>query len=115
MRAIFIHRKAGAFRCQFEKDAAGFREVNRLEPEAIDHGRGSRAVFRDAFAHLELMRLIVDAPSEMMNAARPPRAAIRGRLFAKVDVRSRFSAAHAIAMPAILRAELREAHRFGKK
>src|SRR5437016_8222339 len=115
MRAIFIHRKAGAFRCQFEKHAAGFREVNRLEPEAIDHGRRTRAVFRDAFAHLELVRLIVDAPGEMMNAARAPRAAIRCRLFTKVDVRSGFSATHAVTMPAVLRPEMRETHRVGKK
>lgn len=115
MRAIFIHGKTGTIGGEFKKNAAGFREINRLEPKAIDHRRRTRAALEHARANFQLMRFIVHAPGQMMNAAGALRAATRRRHFVKINVRPGFSVADAVAMPSVFDAEVGEPHRLGKK
>src|SRR5438477_10972080 len=115
MSAIFINGESGTIGGQFKKNATRFEEINGLEPKSIDHRGRARAVFHHALAHFELMRLIVDAPGDMMNAARPPSTA-SGRLhFLKINIGPGFSACHTVAMPAILRSEMGETHRVRKE
>src|SRR2546430_2258573 len=93
MRAVFINGEPRAIRGQFEKGPTRFQEINGLEPKAIDHRRRMRTLFRDAPAHFELMRFIVDPPGDMMNATRPPRTASGRRHLSNIDIlpgRTRF-------------------------
>src|SRR3712207_1582137 len=47
MCRIFIDREARSIRGQFEQNTARFLEVDRLEPEAVDHRRRMRAARGD--------------------------------------------------------------------
>jgi hypothetical protein len=75
MRGILVDAKARAFSCDLEQHAAGFLEVDRLEPEPIDHRRRPRAELFDLRAHGNRVLLVVHAPRKMMHGAAAPRAA----------------------------------------
>src|ERR1039457_2241767 len=102
MRAVFINGEPRAIGGQFKKNAAWLQEINGLEPKAIDHRRRTRALFRDAPAHFELMRFIVHAPRDMMNAAGTPRTASGRRRFPKINMSAGFSVGDTVTMPALL-------------
>src|ERR1044072_4371185 len=115
MRGLFINSEPRALGREFKKNAARFLEINRLEPETIDHRCRTCALFRDPRAHLELMCFVVHAPRDMMNAAGSPGATPGGRLFPQVDISAGFSVGDTVTMPAVLRAKVRESHRLRKK
>ena len=110
-RAIFINREAWTFGSELEKDAARFLEIDGLEPESIDYRGRLCAFLGDTLAHFELMRLIVHAPGDVMNAAGAPGAADGCWFLSKINVSPGFPVADAIAMPAVLRSEMPKAHR----
>src|SRR5918994_6383728 len=99
MRCIFIDGEARSFCRQLEEHAAGFFEVHRLEPEAIDRWcRMSTGGF-DARTHRRLMLLVIHTPREMMDAADAPCAPASFRRLADVD--DTRNVAKAIARPAV--------------
>src|SRR4051794_3521274 len=55
MRGIFINCETWTVRRKFKENTARFLEVNRLEPEAIDHRSRSRASLFNARPHFGLM------------------------------------------------------------
>ena len=67
-----VHGEAGAVGRQLEQHAAGFLEVHRLEPEAIDDGRRPAAGGGDLRSHGELVSLVVDAPCQVVHGADAP-------------------------------------------
>ena len=115
MRAVFINGEARSICSEFEKNAAGFEEINRLEPKTIDHRRRARPLLRYARAHLKLMRFIVHSPCDMMDAARAPRTASGHRRFPKINISAGFSVNDTVTMPAVFRASMGEAQRAREK
>src|SRR5947207_1211563 len=115
MSAVLVHGKTRTLGRELEENSAGLREIDRFEPESIDHRRGARAAFLHPLADFELVRLIVHSPRQMMNAASAPRAAAGRRAFIKIDVGAGFPAGNSIPMPAILCAKMAEAHRLPQK
>src|SRR2546423_15660179 len=113
MRRIFIDGAPGSFRRELEQNSAGFWKVNRFEPKPIDDWGRPRTAFPQSSPDFVLMFLVIHSPGEVVNASSPPRTAIRRRAFIKIDVGARSSAGHAVAMPAVLRPEMREPHRPG--
>jgi len=99
---------------QLEKHAAGLAKIDRLEPETIDHRRRLCSAFDDPLSHFELMRFIIHAPCQMMNAARAPRAAGGFGSFAKINVPARLLI-RTVAIPSVLGAEMSKPHRVRKK
>src|ERR1043166_2800703 len=67
MRRILVDREARSIGRELEQHTAGFLEVDRLEPEAIDDR--CRMVSRrfDARSHLVLVFLVVYSPREVMH------------------------------------------------
>src|SRR5580765_6036803 len=85
MRGIFVDRETRPIGRELEQHAARLLEVDRLEPEAIDHRRRMMPGRLDARSHLVLMLLVVHAPCEMMNTAHAPRSASSFGRFAHVE------------------------------
>ena len=77
MSAIFVNRETRTISGELEEHAARFLEVDRLEPEAIDDGCRLTSAALHLSADRELVRFVVDAPREVVNAADTPRAAPR--------------------------------------
>src|SRR2546423_8241364 len=102
MGAVFIDGESRTLGRELEENSAGLREINRFEPEAIDHRRGARAAFLHTLADFELVRFIIHPPGEMMNAAGPPRAATGRRALVKIQIGPGFPTGYAIPVPAIL-------------
>src|SRR3712207_2358252 len=106
MLRVFIHREPWSIGRELKEHAARFLEVNRLEPEAIDHRGRMLATAGDGCADFRLVRIVIHAPREMMNAAGAPRAATRAGKLANVDILARFSFPYPAANPAVLGADL---------
>src|SRR3954447_7516063 len=113
VRRILVDGEPGSVGGELEENAAGFAEVHRLEPEAIDHRRRIEARGLDVAPQVGLVRVVVDAPGEMMHAADAPRAAARFGRGADVDHARR--AVGAVACPATLGTEHLKAEDRGQK
>jgi len=72
MRGVFINRETGAVGRQLKQYPTGFFEIDRLEPEAIDHRRRAGARAFHARADCKLMVVVVDAPGEMVDRSHAP-------------------------------------------
>ncbi len=82
---VLVDGKARAIGGQFEQHAAWLEEVDRLEPEAIDHRRRTPSCAVDLRAHGQLLDLVGHPPRQVVNAADAPGAAARvGRHFPDV-------------------------------
>ena len=94
--------KPGTVGRELEQHAARLLEIDRLEPEAVDHRRRLRAAGASTCARtVELVRVVVDAPGEMVDAADAPAAAPLRRRLADVD--DTRGVAKAVARPAAFR------------
>src|SRR5947199_386077 len=103
MRRILVDGEPGAVGRELEEHAAGFAEVHRLEPEAIDHRSRVEPGRFDVAAQIELVRIVVHTPGEMMYAADAPSAA--PRFGGRADVRHAGRAFGTVSRPAALDAE----------
>src|SRR5262245_16850088 len=74
MSGVLVNRETRAVGRKLEQHAARLPEIHRLEPEPIDDGRGLRACTLDLAAHSLLMRFVIHAPREMVDAAHSPGA-----------------------------------------
>src|SRR5262245_33700306 len=113
MRGILVRGEARTVGRDLEQDAARLLEVHRLEPEAIDHLGRVAAGRDDLLPHDVLMLRVVDAPGEVMDAADAPGAPRADRYLAHIDDAG--DVGEAVARPAVLFAEAREAERAGEK
>src|SRR5215471_699535 len=103
MRRVLVDREARALGRDLEQHAARFLEVDRLEPEAIDHVGRAAARALDLRADRQLVVEIRHRPREMVDRADAPRApALAGRLADVDDARVRVEA---VARPSALAPE----------
>src|SRR5688500_16806926 len=103
MRGVFVHGEARPIGRELEEHAARLLEVDRLEPEAVDDRRGMRTVGNHLIPHVHLMRVVIHAPREMVDAADPPPPASLGWRLANVDHTG--GTGKAVARPAVLLAD----------
>ena len=80
MLGVFVGREARASGCELEQDAARLPEVDRPEPEAVDHRRRLGAGLEDALPDVEFVLLVVGAPGDVVHrpGARDARLGRRG-------------------------------------
>ena len=114
--SVFVDGETGTIGGELEEHAAGFAEVNRLEPKAIDHRGRLRAGTEKIVAHGKFLRVVRHARGKVMNRARAPGATAfvrRSRL--KIELRTGSSLADAGNPPAIFFGNLAREIGPGKK
>src|SRR5215212_5697987 len=102
MREVLVNREARRVGSGLEEHAAGLLEVDRVEPEAVDDGRGRGA--RGPHPALDLLLLFVVRHSEgdVMDGAGAPRSEPLSWQLAHLHPLARASTPDAEAMPAAL-------------
>src|ERR1044071_714689 len=75
---------------QLEENPTWFAEINRFEPEPVDHRGRVRSATEDAFAGSKLMGIIVHSPGEMMDAPGAPGTTRGVRRSAQIEITSRW-------------------------
>src|SRR5690606_37939748 len=104
----------GAFGGELEEDAAGLAEVDRLEPEPVDRLRRLEPDASEQSLHRALLGVVADGPRGVVDAAGAAAAAPLVRHHADLGERAA-RAADAVAVPAVLLADLLEAHHAGEQ
>src|SRR3954462_13994019 len=112
MIEILVHRETRRIGGDLEEHSTGLLEVDRVEPEPVDHRRGLRARRQDPLPYLELLFVIGDAEGHVVDGAGAPLPAPLPRQLADLQPLARASSVNAEAMPAGLLASGLEAEGF---
>src|SRR6266576_1204052 len=107
-RRVFVNGEAGSIGGNLEEHSTGLEEVDRLEPEAVDHLCRTPACALDFLAHLELGLVVGDAPRDVVNTAGSPPAAIFIGNLANLEVAPRSAAANLESQPLAFGADVDE-------
>src|SRR5215831_19466981 len=113
MRGVFVLRESGTVGGDFEQHSTRFAEVDRFEPEAIDHRREAAARLLELIAHRKLLLVVSDAPRKMVHGADAPRSALL--LWRATDVDDAGLAAGRKPTPAAVVADRGESENFCQK
>src|SRR5690348_2392314 len=100
---IFVGSEARTVGGDLEEYASRLLEVDRLEPEAIDHLSGTHSGGGDPPPDGELRGIVGHAPGYVVHGADAPRAARRLRTFANLDHRSGSAIGGREAVPTLFR------------
>jgi hypothetical protein len=115
---VLVDGEAGALGGELEQHAAGLHEVDRAEPEAVDHLGRSAAGAGDGVAQGLLVLAVGHRPREVVDAADAPGAAAPLGVLAHVEDAAgaaRGRAGEDEAHPAVLLADALEAHHLGQE
>src|SRR5262245_27238983 len=72
MSGVLVSREPWSICRKLEQHTARLAEIDRLEPEAINHWRHTCSSAFDPAAHRQLMLFVIDAPRQVMDGPHAP-------------------------------------------
>src|SRR5262245_30576893 len=103
MSGVLVSSEARSVRRKLEEHTSRLAEIDRLEPEAIDHWRHPGSNVFDLATYRQLVLLVVHAPRQVMDSADAPGPA--GDITSLADIDGAPSILEPIAGPAVFAPE----------